>query len=49
MEFGRGICAILVMKNGKRQTNQDKIRTLGKRKPTNSWEYWNLTPSNKWR
>ena len=60
IEFSIEKCAIplklmLVMKNGKRHLidgmelpNQDKIRAE-KRKPTNTWSSWKLTPSNKWR
>ena len=43
MEFGKEKCAILVMKSGKRHLtdgmeirNQDKIRTLAEKKPTNT-------------
>ena len=54
MEFGIETCAMLVMKSGKRYStggmelpNHDRIRTLKKRKPTNTWVSWRLTPSNK--
>ena len=47
---------MLVMKSGKRHLtngiklpNQDKIRTPGEGKPTNTWASWRLTPSNKRR
>ena len=46
-------CAMIVMKSGKGHLtdgkelqSQDKIRTLGERKPTNTWTSWRLTPSN---
>ena len=57
MRFGIEKCAKLVMKSGKKHLtdgmelpNQDKIITLReKKKPTNIWASWRLTPSNKWR
>ena len=56
MEFDIEKCAILVMKSGKQYMmegvelpNQVVIRTLKKRTPTNSWGYWKLTSSNKWK
>ena len=55
MKFGIEKCTMLVMKSGKQQLtggleqpNQYKIRTLGEKKPTNTWASWKLTPSNKW-
>ena len=30
-------------------SNQEIIRTLGKRNISITWEYWKWTPSNKWR
>ena len=54
MEFGIEKCAMLVMKSRKRHMtdgmelpNHDRIRTLEKMKPTNTWASWRLTPSNK--
>ena len=54
MESGIEKCTMLVMKSGERHItngmelpNQDKIRTLGEKKPTNTRESWRLTPSNK--
>ena len=56
MEFDIEKCAMLVRKSHKRhQTdgmklpNQDKIRTLAKIKPTNTWASWRLTQLNKWK
>ena len=56
VEFGIEKCAILVMKSCKRHLtdrmelpSQDKIKTLGEKESTNTWESWRLTPSNKWR
>ena len=53
MALGREKCTMLVMKSGKRYLTdrmelpkQDKER-LEKRKPTNTWGYWKLTPSDK--
>ena len=44
------------MRSGKRHMtegielpNQDKIRTLGEKELTSTWEYWKRTLSNKWR
>ena len=49
MEFGIEKCAMLIIKNGKRQLtdgmelpNQDMIKTL-------AWVSRRLTPSNKWK
>ena len=49
-------CIMLIMKSGKRHMTdgmellkQEKLERSGKRKRTNTWEYWKLTPSNKWR
>ena len=54
MEFGIEKCAMLVMKSSKwhltdgmELPNKDKIKTLGEKKPTNTWGYWKLTLSNK--
>ena len=55
MEFGIEKYAMLVMKSGKRHMtdgmelpNHDELRMLGrKRKTTNTWVSWRLTPSNK--
>ena len=54
IEFGIEKCTVLIMKNGKRHMtdgmelpNQEKLERSKKRKPTNTWEYWKLTPSNK--
>ena len=48
--------AMLVMKSGKwhitdgiELPNQEKLEGSEKRKCENYWEYWKLTPSNKWR
>ena len=56
MKFGIKMCAMRVMKSGKRQLtdgmelqNQDKIKTFAETKPTNTWASWALTPSNKWK
>ena len=56
MEFGIEKCVMLVMKSSKRHLteevelpNQVVIRALGEKKPTNTWRYWKLTPSNKWK
>ena len=56
MEFGIEKYTLLVMESSKRhltdameQPNQEKIEHSAKRKPTNTWGYWKLTPSNKWR
>ena len=56
MEFGIEKCAMLVMRSGKRHLtggmelpNQDKIRTQGKKKCTNTWTSGRLTSSNKWK
>ena len=56
MEFGIEICAILVMKSGKRHLtdgielpNQDRLERSKKTKRTNTWESWRLTRSNKWK
>ena len=56
MEFGIEKWAMLVMKSdkphltdGMELPNQDKIRMLGKKKPTNTWVSWRLTPPNKWK
>ena len=55
MEFGEK-CVMLIMKSwkqlmteGTELPNHEKIRSSEKRKPTNTWEYWKWTPSNKWR
>ena len=49
------MCAMLIMKKGKRKTtegkerrNPERIRTLRK-KITSTWEYWKWTPTNKQR
>ena len=54
MEFGIEKCALLIMKSAKRHMsvgmelpNQEKLESWENRKPTNIWEYWKLTPSNK--
>ena len=54
MEFGIEKCAILLMKSGKltdrmELPNQDKIRTPAENEPTNAWDSWRQTPSNKWK
>ena len=58
MEFDIEKCTMQVMKSGKRHMtegfelpNQKKknSKRSEKRKPTNTWEYWKLTPSNKWK
>ena len=56
IEFDQEKYVLLVMKSSKRhltdgmeQRIQDKVRTLGEKKPTNTWASWRLTPSNKWR
>ena len=56
VEFCIEKCAMLVMKSGKRHMtegielpNQEKSKHSEKKKPTNTWEYWKLTPWNKWR
>ena len=56
MEFGTEKCTLLVMKSGKRHMtvgvelpNQEKSELSEKRKPNNTWEYWKLIPSNKWK
>ena len=57
MEFGIEKCAMLIIKSGKRyvtegmeQANQEKkLERSEKRKPTNTREYWKLTPLNKCR
>ena len=57
MEFGIEKCAMLIMKSGKRHMAEEmklpnqkkKLERSEKRKPANTWEYWKLTPSNKWR
>ena len=57
MGFGIEKCAMLVMISRKRHSmdgielpNQEKkIERSEKRKRTNTWEYWKLTPSNKRR
>ena len=53
MDFGIEKCAMLVMKSGKRHLiggmelqNQDKIRTLGERKPTDTRRYWKKLRKN---
>ena len=54
MEFGIEKCAMLVMKSGKRHMtdgielpNLEKLEHSKKTKPTNTWESWRLTLSNK--
>ena len=54
MEFGRGKCATLVMKSGKRHMTDGmdyqittELERSKKMKPTNTWGSWRLTPSNK--
>ena len=55
MEFGIEKCAMLVMKSGKRQLREwnyqikTRLEHSQKRKPTNTWASWRLTPSNKWK
>ena len=56
MEFGIEKCTMVIMRSRKRQMmegkellNQEKIRTLGKRRLTSTWEYWKWTSSNSWR
>ena len=53
MEFSIEKCTMLITKSGKRHMtkgieipNQDKIRTPGESKPTNTCEYWKRTPLN---
>ena len=55
MEFAIEKFAMLIMKSGKRHMmeglelpNQEKLERSEKRKRKNTWEYWTLTPSNKW-
>ena len=36
------------VKEGMELPNKEKSEHSEKRKPTNTWEYWKLTPSNKW-
>ena len=54
MEFGIEKCVLLVMKSGKRHLTDEinyQIKTRSERsqktRPTNTWESWRLTPSNK--
>ena len=54
MEFGIAKCAMLVMKSGKRHMTEEwnyqitkKLERSKKMKPTNTWESWRQTPSNK--
>ena len=53
MEFGIEKCAMLVMKSGKRHLTEwnYQIKTIlerpEKRKRTNPWASWRMTPSNK--
>ena len=54
MEFGWEECTMQTMKSRKRHMtegielpNQEKLESLEKRKPTNTLEYWKLTPSKK--
>ena len=56
MEFSIEKCAILIMRSRKQHMtegielpNQEKKRMIGEKKLTNTWEYWKLTPSKKWR
>ena len=56
MKFGIERCAMLEMKSGKRHLTDGRnyqVKTKSelseKRKPTNTWASWRLTPSNKWR
>ena len=52
MEFSIEKCATFIMKSGTdemEQPNQEKIERLRKRKPSDTREYWKLTPSNKSR
>ena len=53
IEFGIEKCAMLIMKSRKwtkwNLQTKTKLERLEKRKPTNTWRYWKLTPSNKWR
>ena len=56
MEFGIAKCTMIIMKSVKRHLtdgkgtmkSRKKLERSEKRKPTNTWEYWKLTPSNKW-
>ena len=55
MEFGIDKSAMLEMKSRKQQTTEgiklpksrENRNSQRKRKRTNTWEYWKLTPSNK--
>ena len=56
MEFSIEKCVKVEMKRGKQhltngmeQPNKEKIERSEKRKPTNTWGYWKLITSNKWR
>ena len=59
LEFGLETYTMLMKKSGKRHltdgmelTSKKKNKHLErseKGKPTNTWGYWKLTPSNKWR
>ena len=55
MEFGIEKCAMLVIQSGKRNLTEwnyqikTKLEHSKKRKRTNTWAFWRLTPSNKWK
>ena len=56
IEFGIEKCAMLVIKSGKRHLtdgmelpNRTRLESSKKRKRTNTWASWKLTPSNKWK
>ena len=59
MEFSIEKCTMPIMKSKKKKKssntdrmelpNQHKIRKFGEKKPTNTWGYWKITPSNKSR
>ena len=53
MEFGIEKCAMQVMKSGNKTFDWRNVKTIlerwEKRKPTNTWAFWRLTSSNKWR
>ena len=50
MEFGIEKCSMLGIKSDKRHlTDGMELPNQEKRKPTNIWGYWKLTPSHKWR
>ena len=56
MEFEIEHCAMLVIKSGKHHLTdgmdyqvKERLERLEERKPTNTWAFWKLTRSNKWR